>query len=878
MVESIPEKDQFLIAYPNYVLRETVTYPNGGVSRFYDDGVDMVIIDDEICSCREGEQIFPYTLITDKQNHYMKIYRRVFRFLGFDAETIEKCLQKGRQEVLHFTKKISERGEHADSSPLELLFEQNFTDVYGMRALKYLQKEFRISDEDGNNYFLDYLIDTADSRVAIEENGIHYHHPQLIGIEGYRKQLRKQNTCALWGLKLYRFSKTVEELRLEYPNEDLSILLKKRDNEWIDSAKGQLKRNRFAWRYVRDYFSPREEMGRIVIPVMDEEPFPILSAIRSMLSKYGFTEKKTESSEKILLDFYEEERKFDEFSQKALRIRNNECDKVEFEKFTNSIACHLPARSLYPLQLLSAYHMAFSQNACNFSVPGAGKTSIVYGAYAYLHSLPNDNAKHIDKLLVVGPLSSFGPWELEYEECFGHKPSVKRLISGISKTDKQDYLISSRTSELTLISYASLISLQKELGFFLRNNKVMVVLDEAHKAKNSSGGVIAQAVLELAKYSSARVVLTGTPAPNGYEDIYNMFKFIWPTKNIIGFEINQLRDITAMGDRARIERLISNISPFFIRIRKSDLNIPPATINPPIVVPMGEYQRRIYDFIEKKYMDEMIGEGEPDLSSKFKIALAHARMIRLMQAASDPVMLRTPLNEFLEDDECPLEAYQAIHDADVLKAIIEYEAIEIPSKFLAVEKIVRQIIEDGGKVVIWATFIHTIHSIKEYLESKGIQCQELYGAIPVEKEGTIDDGEEQILTREKIVRAFQDDNCPFKVIIANPFAVAESISLHKACHNAIYLERSFNAAHFVQSKDRIHRYGLKEGTKTNYYYILSEDSIDETIDARLAEKEHRMNEIMESMPIPLFDNASDDLGDEDIKALIKDYVRRTKKN
>lgn len=206
MAEFVPAKDQFLTAYPNYVLRETVTYPNGGVSRFYDDGVDMVIIDDEICSCREGEQIFPYTLITDKQNHYMKIYRRLFRFLGFDPETIEKCLQKSRQEVLHYTKNTAERGEHADSSPLELLFEQNFTDVYGMRALKYLQKEFRITDEDGNNYFLDYLVDTADVRVAIEENGIHYHHPQLIGAEGYRKQLRKQNTCALWGLKLYRFS------------------------------------------------------------------------------------------------------------------------------------------------------------------------------------------------------------------------------------------------------------------------------------------------------------------------------------------------------------------------------------------------------------------------------------------------------------------------------------------------------------------------------------------------------------------------------------------------------------------------------------------------------------------------------------------------
>ena len=71
-----------------------------------------------------------------------------------------------------FFQKISERGEHADSSPLELLFEQNFTDVYGMRALKYLQKEFRISDEDGNNYFIDYIVDNAESILAIKEKVI----------------------------------------------------------------------------------------------------------------------------------------------------------------------------------------------------------------------------------------------------------------------------------------------------------------------------------------------------------------------------------------------------------------------------------------------------------------------------------------------------------------------------------------------------------------------------------------------------------------------------------------------------------------------------------------------------------------------------------
>lgn len=549
-----------------------------------------------------------------------------------------------------------------------------------------------------------------------------------------------------------------------------------------------LQSHRYAWRYIRDYLSPVVGAEYITIPVGDSEPFAVMSNISSMLSKYGFSEAQSGSSERVIREYYEEERRFAEFSQKALHIRNNECDAEEFKHFTDSVAANLTARSLYPLQLLSAYHMAFSQNACNFSVPGAGKTSIVYGAYAYLHNLPEDNPKHIDRLLIVGPLSSFGPWESEYEECFGRPSKSKRLVGGVSKSDKQDYLISRHPFELTLISYASLISLQSEIGFFLRNNRVMVVLDEAHKAKNSSGGVIAQAVLDMSKYSKSRIVLTGTPAPNGYEDIYNMFKFIWPNKNVLGFEVNQLRDITILGDTARVARLIDNISPYFIRIRKSDLNIPPATVHPPVFVHMGPLQQRIYDFIEKKYMYEFMTDGTTDTSSRFKAALAQARTIRLMQAASDPSMLKSPLRDCFIDEDVPVEAYQAIDDSDVLKSILEYETNEIPAKYIAVKQLVEQILSDGGKVVIWATFIHTIHGLKRYLEDNGICCQELYGETPVDREGIDDD--KFVLTREKIVKEFQHPNCPFKVIIANPFAVAESISLHKACHNAIYIERS----------------------------------------------------------------------------------------
>lgn len=638
-----------------------------------------------------------------------------------------------------------------------------------------------------------------------------------------------------------------------------------------------LKSNRFAWRYMKDYLHPVEEADKLVVKLEDETPFAIMAKIRSMLKKYGFCEKRTETSEQVLLDFYEEECKFQVFSDKALKIRNNECDLTEFQEFVESVSSNLTTRSLYPLQLLSAYHMAFSQNACNFSVPGAGKTSIVYGAYSYLHHLSKDNPKYIDKIMIIGPLSSFAPWEIEYEECFGHTPASKRLLGGTSKEDKQLYLYSKHPEELTLISYQSVVSLQNELCYFLRNNKVMVVLDEAHKIKNASGGVIATAVMSLAKYCNARIVLTGTPAPNGYEDLFNMFKFIWPSKNVIGFEVNQLRDITIRGDQTRVKRLINNIAPYFIRIKKSDLNIPPATIKPPIRVPMGNIQQRIYDFIEKKYIEAMLDEGVTDVSTRFKTMLIQARMIRLMQAATDPSMLRSPLQEFIKEEESPQEAFRAIDDSDVLKSIVDYEKMEIPTKYIATEKVVKEIINQGGKVVIWATFVHTIHGLRDYLKKQGIESQVLYGEVPVEKNSLSEGKDEEIITREQIVKEFQKDDCSYKVIIANPFAVAESISLHKACHNAIYIERSFNAAHFVQSKDRIHRYGLKPGTVTNYYFILSKDSIDETINTRLLEKEQRMTEIMESMPIPLFNNISEELGDDDIKALIKDYVRKSKK-
>lgn len=564
-----------------------------------------------------------------------------------------------------------------------------------------------------------------------------------------------------------------------------------------------------------------------------------------------------------------EEQRFSEFSVKALSIRNNECDMSDLLAFKDALIEHLPSRTLYDLQLLSAYHLAFSQNACNFSVPGAGKTSVVYGAYAYLKNLPSNHLKKVDRLLIVGPLSSFAPWELEYEECFGSPASSKRLTGQLSLESKKQYLYDDNPAEITLISYSSVASLTSELRHFLRQNKVMVVLDEAHKIKNTSGGVVAESVMSLASESSARVVLTGTPAPNGYEDLYNLFKFIWPTKKVIRFQPGQLRDMSKNTGDYRVESLINQISPYFMRVKKSDLKIPAPTVHPPVRVEMHEAQRRIYDFIESKYMQDISDEDK-----QFKSAIVKARMIRLMQAATNPLLLRQPLKEIAEAEGIDLSG--VIEDDGILQAVLQYAESEVPAKFEKALEIINTIIAKNGKVVVWACYIKTIEMFSKFLTQNGIRNKTLYGATPVASDAITPESEEYELTREAIVKEFNDLTSGLNVIIANPFAVAESISLHKACHNAVYIERSFNAAHFIQSKDRIHRYGLPVGTVTNYYYLVSENSIDETIDERLTTKENRLIEIMESMPIPLFSNVIGEGGDDDVKAVLRDYARRIK--
>lgn len=568
----------------------------------------------------------------------------------------------------------------------------------------------------------------------------------------------------------------------------------------------------------------------------------------------------------LLKDAQAEERAFRDFSEKALRIRNNDNIARDLKLFTDKLYEKPFIRVLKPYQLLAAYHLAYSQNACNFSVPGSGKTSTVLAAYAYL-SLMQDSQKHVDKLAIVGPLSSFLSWKSDFRDCFGYYPSVLEINGNTSNKAIEEALnVSMPAFDYVIISYGSLAKHKNQLVSFLKHNRTMLVLDEAHRIKNTDGGIQSRAALSLAPYAKSRVILTGTPAPNTYADLYNLYAFIWPDHEILGFKPIQLKNLSKNPRDRRIPRLIKNAEPFFIRIKKDDLDLPQATFNDPTELQMAPLQQRIYDVIAKIAVQKI-------QNSEIETAVRKAACIRMRQAASNPNLLNTSLKEYYipcneDEDSESIDAVDDIVVQDDIQSLIQsYDSVEVPNKFIYATQLAENVITRNGKLLIWCEFTGTCNELRQYLEQQGIASRIMYGNTQQEE-------------RDDIVERFQNpEDTSFHVLIANPHAVGESISLHKGCHNALYLEQDFNAGSYMQSKDRIHRVGLEPTQHTNYYYAQSKDTIDQTIYSRLLEKEDKMLHFLETEEIPLIKENRDFSDDQtdDFKAVIRDYYANTNK-
>jgi len=503
-------------------------------------------------------------------------------------------------------------------------------------------------------------------------------------------------------------------------------------------------------------------------------------------------------------------------------------DQTQFDIFS-SFTDNKVARKLKEHQLKAAFHLYLVENGANFSVPGSGKTSVILSVFEKLRT-----ERKVNVLFVVGPAACFGPWKLEFELTLGRKPDYKILAGGNQAQRKLEYYgTGPQIAELYLTTFQSLLNDKDDVKKLLKQcgGKVYLVIDEAHYIKQI-GGSWANAVLEIAEYAGYRCVLTGTPMPKSYLDVFNLFDFLWPHHNPISSDTkNRIKIQEETNNTGAAKKLIvDSIGPLFYRVRKSDLSLVPAIFHNPNAIEMNRYEREIYHAIENRIRDY----SQEDYLKSVDLVnqLRRGRIIRLRQCVSYTKLLLKSIDSYSESllDE----------DSAIIKIIRDYDNLEKPAKLEYLYKLVQGLINNKQKVVIWSNFIGTLKLIHNSLSKSGIYCKLIFGETPIEQTSI-----EEEETRETIRNEFVDPQSGLGVLIANPAACGESISLHKTCFHAIYYDLSYNCAQYLQSLDRIHRVGGSEINQANYYFLQYNDTIDQDIRGNLEKKAQKMYDVIE---------------------------------
>jgi SNF2 family DNA or RNA helicase len=484
-------------------------------------------------------------------------------------------------------------------------------------------------------------------------------------------------------------------------------------------------------------------------------------------------------------------------------------------------------RALTQNQARNVGKLAALPAAATFSVPGAGKTTEALAFFTYRSSKG-------ERLLVVAPKNAFAAWDEQIEVClpqYGEAPFV-RLRGGRDKIERQ----LADDPKFMLISYQQLVRVPDLVAAHLAQKETFTFLDESHRIKSGVAKQTARAVLGLSHLPVGKLIMSGTPMPQAFDDLVPQFAFLYP-------EIE-----TTAND------VVDRVRPIYVRTNKKELGLPPVT-RTSVALPMAPLQRELYKLMKS----EVARQARATLTIRNKQAFRSLgrSVSRLLQFVSNPALLAPDLTLVRP------ELYSAV--------IAEGDG----PKLRYVLRRTRELTSLGHKILIWSSFVRNV----EYIAAKLADL----GAVYIH--GGVDAGDdEDDETREGKIKLFHE-NGNTMVLVANPAAASEGVSLHTVCHHAIYLDRTFNAAHYLQSEDRIHRLGLPPNQGTYIEIVQCEDTVDETVLARLNVKIQRMAAALDDSslaidPIALDPTDIDDyedysvgLREEDIMALLGDLER-----
>jgi SNF2 family DNA or RNA helicase len=500
-------------------------------------------------------------------------------------------------------------------------------------------------------------------------------------------------------------------------------------------------------------------------------------------------------------------------------------------------------RELRDFQIRDLGKLLALDNGANFSVPGAGKTTVAYAAYDAERTLGR-----VEQMLVVAPLSAFDSWQTGAEECF---PSDNLPTVGAVGATIPGHV------EILLVNYHRLDSKYDELAEWVRKRPTLLLLDEAHRMKRGRDGTFGRACLNMAFLASRRDILTGTPAPQSPQDLIALFDFLWPG------QANRILPQSAMSSPpppGAGAQVAAAIRPIFVRTRKSELGLDKPIYSVSEVEP-DPLQAQIYEALLNQYS----GTLTVPMGDRARLARMGDIVMYLLEGATNPHLLTAGSSG--QDDTFTHPPLDIPPGSKLWDLMQRYNKYETPAKFQQLGSIIKANADMGRKTLVWTNFVRNIHALKRMLAA--YEPATIYGAIPSEVSNPTAD-----LTREAELARFRDPNGSCMVLLANPAAMSEGVSLHHDTHDAVYLDRTFNAGHYLQSVDRIHRLGLKKGTETRVTFLITKGTIDEVVNERIKVKAQLLGEMLDdpdiaTMALPSDEDYGDAVDVQDLEALFK---------
>lgn len=412
---------------------------------------------------------------------------------------------------------------------------------------------------------------------------------------------------------------------------------------------------------------------------------------------------------------------------------------------------------------------------CIFDEQGTGKTATVVAAFDLL--VERGEAQ---TLIVVSPKSMVAEWAEEFRKFTGNLYRVA-VVDGTRSARAR--LIDSGAN-VVVLNYESALSLSTNLELLAKRTRAILAVDEAFFVKNSDASRT-RAVQSLREWCGRCFVLCGTPAPNRPDDLVAQFDLVDFGRTFHGVRLDEDRDVAA----SQVLDVLANRG-FFVRNRKADVlpDLPNRTFRD-VLVPLAPQQQRAYDAARQDLILDLRAASDADFSRRLTSFLQ--RRSALLRISSDPAPL--------------VPGY-----------------VETPAKITALDELLAEYVDRRGeKVVVWSFYRAALDAIAARYAERGL----------VRIDGSVTD----VAQRREAVRRFQEE-ANTRIFLGNPAAAGAGLTLHSA-RVAIYESLSNQAAHFLQSLDRIHRRGQER--EVEYVTLLGENTIERGEYERLLQKADR---------------------------------------